>query len=429
MARLAIMSIGDELCIGQVVNTNAAWIAQQCSELGFEVFRHVTVGDDRDEIVAELRRLWERSDGIITTGGLGPTHDDLTVEALCEFLGEEAIEHPEVRARLEELVQQRGIAAREQVLRQAWIPRSAIPLPNPVGQAPGIWVEREGKFLLALPGVPAEMRSILERARERLRSFRLQRGGAIRLSRTLLTAGIAEADLAALLGEPAQLLPEGVRLAFLPSFTGVRLRLDARAESPAHAEVLLEQALERLRERIDAYLVGEGAEASLAQAVGTLLRQRRETLAVAESCTAGLLGAAITEVAGSSEYFLGGLIVYSNAAKVELLSVPPELLERVGAVSREVAELLAQNVRQRFAATYGVGITGIAGPGGGTPEKPVGTVWIALATPQGVQAQRYWFRHDRAGNRQRAVAAALTMLFRHLRALSPSDAAVHAVGN
>ncbi len=421
MANAALLSIGDELCIGQVVNTNAAWLAQRCSELGFRVVRHVVVGDEREPIVTELHTLWNMADLVVTTGGLGPTHDDVTAEALAAFIGEELREHPTVRQWLEEQAQRRGIPLSERVLRQALLPPSAVPLPNPVGQAPGIWIERHGKALLALPGVPAEMKAIMEHSGiERLRAFRAQLGGHTIRFYTLVTAGIAEAQLADLLGEPSQLLPEGVSLAFLPSFWGVRLRLSVEAPTPEHAEQLLAEARQRIVQRIAPYVIGDGDNVTLSQAVGELLRQRGETLAVAESCTGGLLGATLTDIPGSSDYFLGGHIVYSNAAKTKFLDIPPALLQRVGAVSREVAELLARNVRTAFGATYGIGITGIAGPGGGTPEKPVGTVWIALATPESVEARRYLFGTDRAANRQRSVAAALTWMYRLLKGL-PSE--------
>ncbi|MEN3026168.1 MAG: competence/damage-inducible protein A [Chlorobiota bacterium] len=417
MASAAIVGIGNELLLGQVTNTNAAWLAQRCSELGFRVLYQSVVGDSVSEIVQELRRLWERVELIVTTGGLGPTHDDVTVEAIAEFLGEELQEHPIVREWLAEKARQRGQSLLERVLRQALLPPSALPLPNPVGQAPGIWIERNGKALLALPGVPAEMQAIVQTtAIDHLRRLRQQLGGPTFRSITLVTAGIAEARLADLIGPPEGLLPEGVALAFLPSFWGVRLRLDVYADSPEIAEQRLEQARQRLQECIQPYLLGEG-DVHLSRVVGEELRRRGETLAVAESCTGGLLGAAITDIPGSSDYFLGGHIVYSNAAKIAFLQVPPELLQRVGAVSQEVAELLAENVRRAFGATYGIGITGIAGPGGGTPQKPVGTVWISLATPERVSARRFVFGTDRAANRQRSVAAALTWLYRYLKGL------------
>ncbi|GBD06249.1 Nicotinamide-nucleotide amidohydrolase PncC [bacterium HR21] len=419
MATAALLAIGDELCIGQVTNTNAAWLAQRCGELGFRVVRHAVVGDQLEDILEELHRLWKIAALVLTTGGLGPTHDDRTAEALAQFFGEELQEHPLVRQWLQEQAHHRGIPLSERVLRQALVPASALPLRNPVGQAPGIWIERDGKALLALPGVPAEMQAIVTTAAwDHLRRFRQQLGGSVVTFRTLVTAGIAEAHLADLLGEPASVLPDGVELAFLPSVWGVRLRLTVHAPSWDAAEQLVEQARKRLLERIAPYVIGEG-DISLSQAVGELLRQRGETLAVAESCTGGLLGATLTEIPGSSDYFLGGHIVYSNAAKTTFLRVPEELLRRVGAVSREVAELLAQNVRHAFGATYGIGITGIAGPGGGTPQKPVGTVWIGLATPQRVEARHFVFGTDRAANRHRAVAAALTWLYRLMKGMEP----------
>ncbi|MCS7169303.1 MAG: nicotinamide-nucleotide amidohydrolase family protein, partial [Candidatus Kapabacteria bacterium] len=323
-----------------------------------------------------------------------------------------------VREWLVEKARQRGQPSPERVLRQALLPPSALPLPNPVGQAPGIWIERDGKAVLALPGVPAEMQAIVQTAAvDYLRRLRQRLGSGVTFrSINLVTAGIAEARLADLIGPPEDLLPDGVTLAFLPSFWGVRLRLDVYADSPEMAEQRLEQARQRLQERIQPYLLGEG-EVHLSYVVGEELRRRGETLAVAESCTGGLFGAAITDIPGSSDYFLGGHIAYSNAAKTTFLQVPPELLQSVGAVSQEVAELLAENVRRAFGATYGIGITGIAGPGGGTPQKPVGTVWIGLATPERVSARRFVFGTDRAANRQRSVAAALTWLYRYLKGL------------
>ncbi len=417
MAYVALVGIGDELCIGQIVNTNAAWLAQRCTELGFRPIRHSVVGDNVEDIVSELRRLWQQAELVITTGGLGPTHDDVTTLALATLVESPLHEHPTVRKWLEEIAQRRGLVLSERILRQALLPEGALPLYNSVGQAPGIWIERNGRALLALPGVPAEMQAIVEgSAMELLRAFRQRLGGNVLRFHTIVTAGIAEAPLADLLGDPSTFLPEGVTLAFLPSFWGVRLRLSVTASSLEEADKRLGEVRQHLLQRIAPYVIGEG-ETSLAHRVGELLRQRGETLAIAESCTGGLLGTTITDIAGSSDYFLGGHIVYSNAAKTAFLGVPEELLQRVGAVSREVAELLAKNVRTAFQATYGIGITGIAGPGGGTPQKPVGTVWIGLATPEYVRARHFLFGNDRSANRQRAVAAALTWLYRTLQGI------------
>jgi nicotinamide-nucleotide amidase len=414
---IAILTIGDEICIGQIVNTNAAWIADQCSRAGLRVVAHSSVGDAMDVILAEFERLLSVADVLLITGGLGPTHDDLTKAALVQFLGDTLVVHEPTLAHIQDLMRRRGRELNERTAAQALQPARSEPLLNELGTAPGMWfsVERSGasRNIAAMPGVPSEMKHILsERVLPRLRALHDERGGRTMLYTTLLTTGIAESSLADLIGDVEEIL-EGHELAFLPSATGVKLRLTVTEDSRTQAEATLARLEHKLRSRVGGYIYGHDGD-SLELVVGRLLKEQGAKLAVAESCTGGLLGAALTNVAGSSAYFLGGVQCYSNEAKMRFVGVQPTTLERYGAVSEETALELASGIRERFDATYGVSITGVAGPDGGSPEKPVGTVWIGLADRQSCTAELFRFANDRITNREHAVASALAMLLRNL---------------
>lgn len=409
---VSLLTIGDELCIGQVVNTNAAWLAEQCTLRGWRVIAHSVVGDALATIVAEMDRLAAVSDVVIITGGLGPTHDDVTKDAIAVLCNDSLELHEQAFAWLQDMLTRRGREVTERQKSQAILPTKCIALLNEKGTAPGMQMERDGVLLFALPGVPHEMKHLAECYVFPAMEERTENTATVAF-RTLLTTGIIEATLADLLHDAEEFL-DGGELAFLPSTSGVRLRIGASAATKQQAEQQVERVVQAIRKRAGAYIYGQG-EDTLPAVVGHMLLQRGASIAVAESCTGGLLGAALTDVAGSSAYFLGGIQVYSNEAKHTLLHVPNEILNTVGAVSKETAELLAANVRTQFGATLGVGITGIAGPGGGSPDKPVGTVWISLASAEGVQAVRCIFGNDRRINRELSVTNALWMVYRWLR--------------
>lgn len=413
MHSISILTIGDEICIGQVVNTNAAWIAAECTRRGCHVAIHSTIGDVITDITAELARLLADTDTVILTGGLGPTHDDVTKAALCNFFDDTLTLHEPTLGYLTELFARRGIAVSERNRTQAMLPSKCQILRNPRGTAPGMKFETDGgKTVISLPGVPAEMKGIM--LESVLPLLEKMAGSEEQLRfRTLQTTGITEANLADAIGNPDEFL-EGGTLAFLPSYQGVRLRIGVKAPNAEEATQRIARIEDIIRTRAGNFIFGVDDD-SLASVAAELLMARGETVSVAESCTGGLLGAALTDIPGSSAFFPGGVLVYSYESKVAQLGVKQETLAQFGAVSGETVCEMATAVREKFSATYGIAISGIAGPDGGMPDKPVGTVWIALAHPNGVIPRKFIFGNDRRINRERSVGAALAMLVEILR--------------
>ncbi|MFZ9870789.1 MAG: competence/damage-inducible protein A [Candidatus Kapaibacteriota bacterium] len=412
---VAIITIGDELLIGQVINRNAVWIAEQCTNIGCSVIAHSVVGDQAEDLTSEIRRLGARCSALILTGGLGPTHDDITKFVLAEMAGDHMVVHQPWVDHLRAWLARRGRELTARNAGQAEVPSTAAVLHNPVGTAPGLWMTIEGTIVVALPGVPREMQALMTaEVLPRFASHVALEEGPIWTYHTLQTTGIAESNLADLIGEPSEFLGAST-LAFLPNLQGVRLRIGVVGRSDAERTAERDRVRAILWNRAGRFIFGEG-DRTLSEAVGLELAKRGHTIAVAESCTGGLLGAELTKVQGSSAWFLGGYLAYDNRVKISEVCVHPADLDRVGAVSQEVAEQLATGARVQIGTTWGIGITGIAGPGGGTAEKPVGTIWIALAGPGGVKATRFQFGDERHSNRERSVGAALGMLWTALKA-------------
>jgi nicotinamide-nucleotide amidase len=405
-----ILTIGDELLIGQVVNTNQAFIAEQLNLIGIRVDRMTTVGDDLGVIVRAFGDALGRADVVMVTGGLGPTHDDVTRTAVCGFFNDELVPHPDVRAHIGRLLASRGIPWTPVHEDQARVPRTAAVMPNPAGTAPGLRFERDGRFLMVFPGVPYEMRAIVEQyAIPFLASCRQ---GPVIVHRTLRTTGAPESMLARHLGDLEQILG-GAKLAFLPSLFGVRLRITVEDTNETAAKARVAGVEERIRAKVAKYIYGEESE-ELEEVLGRILAERGLTIAVAESCTGGLIADRLTDVSGSSRYFDRGIVAYSNVSKEEVLGVPRTLIERHGSVSAEVAKAMAEGVRRAGGASIGLSTTGIAGPTGGTPEKPVGLVWIGYADERGSLALRFTFGDDRRRTKERASQAALELVRRRL---------------
>jgi competence/damage-inducible protein CinA-like protein len=417
--QVELITIGDELLLGFTIDTNAAHISRTLAASGFEIVRRTTVGDAANEIAQGVSEALDRTGAVITTGGLGPTSDDLTKPAIARIFGREMKLDEAIASELERRWRARfptaSFPATNRI--QAEIPSGATILTNRHGSAPGIWLEDErGRWVAMMPGVPREMRGMLAEEVLPAMQNRLRGTPTVVLSGTLRTTGIAESAIAELLG-PNFLGDQAsdqtaLPLAFLPGVAGVDLRVTARGLPRAEAEELVRGAIAKLRGKLDAYAYGED-DADLAGVVLESCRSRKLTLAVAESCTGGLLGERLTNIPGSSDVFLGGVIAYSNDVKVGLLGVSSAALELHGAVSEPVALQMAAGVRARTGAQVGVSITGIAGPGGGTPEKPVGLVWVGLDGPEG-RARRFHVGGDRAEIRQRAAQAALEMVRRAL---------------
>jgi nicotinamide-nucleotide amidase len=392
MAAAEILCIGTELLLGNITNGNARWIAEQLAALGVPHHRQLVVGDNRERLMAEVQAASERCQLLITTGGLGPTPDDLTTEALAAAFGTPLVENAQAWLDIQAKLSARGRSCAPSNRRQALIPKGAELLPNPTGTAPGvIWSPKPGFTVMTFPGVPSEMRAMWQAtAAPWLRQSGLTSG--VFASRMLQFWGVSESALAEQMAD----LLEGSNPTVAP-YAGageVKLRITAQAETPAAAEQLLAPVEAEIRARIGSSCFGCDGE-SLASVVLERLRQRGETLAVAESCTGGGLGASLAAVSGASDVFLGGVIAYANSVKQGLLEVPLALLETHGAVSDPVAQAMAEGVRRRTGADWALAITGVAGPGGGSAEKPVGLVHLAVAGPHGCSSDAVRFSASR----------------------------------
>lgn len=407
-----ILTIGDELLIGQIVDTNSVFIARQLNAAGVVVCERTSIGDDHAQIVAALERALDRSQIVILTGGLGPTKDDITKRTLAKIFGSEMRYDDEVGAHVERMLAQRGIAFNALNRAQAMVPECCTVLFNAHGTAPGMWFERDGKVAIALPGVPFEMEHLmLDEVMPRLKSrFALRQI----VHRTLITSGLAESMLAERIEGWEAALPPYLKLAYLPNPGAVRLRLSAYEVDGASAAEEIGRQFEALRRLIPEHVVGFET-ASVQELVHDRLTERGLTLAVAESCTGGAIAARFTALPGASAYFRCGVVAYSNEAKHDLLGVDPQAIERHGAVSEEVARQMAEGARRAARADYAVATTGIAGPTGGSELKPVGTVWIAVATPAGTTAVCRQCGTDRRQIIDRAAAVAISLLRDALR--------------
>ncbi|MCS7031462.1 MAG: competence/damage-inducible protein A [Gloeomargarita sp. SKYG116] len=409
-----VIAIGTELLLGEITNTNAQFFAQELAALGIPHYFQTVVGDNVERIHQVLAQATQRSQLLLCTGGLGPTPDDLTTEAIARFFNTPLVEHPEIFAEIQAKYARRGLPTPENNRKQALLPQGAQVIPNPRGTAPGmIWSPRPGLTIMTFPGVPSELQAMW---RETAVPYLWQHGWVteVFLSRNLRFWGISEAALAEKVQEFFSLTNPTVA-----PYAGkgeTRLRITARAADRETAMALIAPVEAQLRERTGADCYGADEE-TLALVVGRLLQGRGETLAVAESCTGGLLGAMVTEVPGSSAYFQGGVVAYANAVKERLLGVPSTVLAAQGAVSAPVAEAMATGVREQLGTTWGVSITGIAGPGGATATKPVGLVYIGLAGPAGqVYSWEHRFSPERGRDwiRQLSACQALDHLRRVL---------------
>ncbi len=402
-----IITIGDELLIGQVVDTNSAWLGSTLGDDGIKVIQITSVQDNAAQIVQAVNDALSRADIVLMTGGLGPTKDDITKKTLAEMFGMKLVRNEQVYEMVGKQLALRGIAFTELNQGQALVPDGCTVLPNRNGTAPGMWFERDGKVLISMPGVPFEMKALVkDEVLPRLRKhFALDAN----VHRTIITFGLAESILADTIASWEEALPPYLHLAYLPSALCIRLRLSAYEIDRQKAEQEIESQIEKLSKVIPHYIIGSEDD-SLESVTGTLLKTRGETLATAESCTGGNIAHRFTAMPGASEYFKGGVVAYSNEVKIALLGVDPESLNRYGAVSQSVAEQMAEGVRRATGATYGISTTGIAGPTGGTPEKPVGTVWMAVATPNGVFSRRMVFGSVRSQNIERASSNCINLL-------------------
>ena len=398
-----IITIGDEILMGQILDTNSQYIARRLTEIGVEVTEELSIPDKREEIYETVDYAMQEADLIFVTGGLGPTKDDVTKKVLAEYFGSRLVFNPQAMEWLEELLRNRNLPMNENNKSQAFLPDNCRLLRNFKGTASGMWFERGWKSLISMPGVPFEMEHLMDmyvipELKAKYPHLQLE-------YRMLKVYDVAESQLAHHLEMWEDALPDGLKLAYLPSPGMVKLRVTAKGEGIKQ----LEERYESLKEVLTGMRYTEGEDA-LEKQMGKVLRKKGMTIATAESCTGGEIARLITSVPGSSEYFKGTVVAYANDVKIRVLGVAAEDIEKEGAVSEKVVLQMAEGVRKLMQANYAVSTSGVAGPDGGTPEKPVGTVWIGIATPKRTFARKFVFSFTRERNIAKAAAKALELL-------------------
>jgi nicotinamide-nucleotide amidase len=414
-----IITIGDEILLGNTLNTNAASIGTQLFDINIPVIKTSVVGDDNNSILSEIKSASELADLIIITGGLGPTHDDVTRKSIVDFFNTELVENQEVLEDIRSLFKKRKRKITDVNIDQAKVPQIAAVIRNHYGTAPGMWIEQEGKIYVIMPGVPYEMENMMQvdvipKLKEKIGNEQ-----KIILRKMLLTTGIPESTLYERLGDLDELLKEG-KLAFLPNQYGVKLRISVEGTDEKELKNKLIEIEQRIRNKAGRFIYGIG-EDQLEAVVGKLLLERELKISTAESCTGGLVGNMLTNVSGSSKYFERGVICYSNAAKVEILKVNEDTLTEHGAVSMEVAMQMAEGVKSTSGSDIGLATTGIMGPTGATAEKPVGLVYIGYCDDKVCTAKKFNFGDDRLLNKQRTAQAALDFVRRQLLGILLDD--------
>ena len=403
-----IIVIGDELLIGQVTDTNSGWIARELNHIGWEVTEITTVRDRSREITDALNSSFGRVDVVLMTGGLGPTKDDITKQTLCDYFGGKLVFDESVFANVEAIFRRRKLTMNDSTRNQAYVPNMCTVIQNPVGTAPVMWFERNGKVLVSMPGVPTEMKTVMKEAViSRLREY-FQDHSSI-LHRTCLVKDFTESRLSETLSDFEAQLPACIKLAYLPTPGVIRLRLTARGDEESYLQKIIDDEFFKLRTILGSHLFC-GSDTTLAGALGSILTERGETLAAAESCTGGNIAHEITRIAGSSVYFKGSVVAYSNEVKTRVLNVSSEILSGFGAVSRETVLQMVSGVQRLLSSDCAIATSGIAGPGGGSVEKPVGTVWIAVRYGERSEVECFCFEGDREQVIARATQSALLML-------------------
>lgn len=407
-----LLTIGDEILYGQIVDTNSQWMSVELSQVGIKVIRKTTVGDQEDEILTAFAEAEKRADVVLITGGLGPTNDDLTKPCLAKFFNCKMAIHEEALAEVTSFFKSRGRELTEINKLQASLPICCEKITNAMGTAPGMWFHQKGKVFVSMPGVPHEMKRmmtdlIIPKLKQTFQTPTIYH-------RVIRTAGIGESFLAEKIKDWENSLPPHIKLAYLPGLGDVKLRLTAIGDNAVEIEKEIDELVSSLQERAGQFIYGYG-EDPLEVVIGNSLRERKLTLAVAESCTGGYLTHLITSVPGSSEYFLGSIIPYAYEIKMRQLGVKPETLELHGAVSEETIIEMANLVRAKFNTDIGVATSGIAGPGGATPEKPVGTVWIAYSDKHHTVARKLQLSKDRLINIKLASNAVLNLIRLNLK--------------
>jgi nicotinamide-nucleotide amidase len=402
-----IITIGDEILIGQVIDTNSAWISQQLNHIGINVYQITSISDNKNHIINALDLASSRVNLILVTGGLGPTKDDITKQTIVEYFQSQFVRNEQVLEHIRNLLRHRGVPMNEVNVLQADVPDNCALLPNTYGTAPGMWFEKGGKVFVFMPGVPFEMQDIIEQHLLARLQQHFQTPAIVH--KTLMLQGIAESKLALLI-EPWELqLPSNIKLAYLPSPGIIRLRLTAKGDTHEKLSAQVIQEVLKVAPIIKEWYYGDDDE-QLEVTIAKLLKDSNKTMATAESCTGGKIASLFTSVPGSSLYFKGTVVAYANDIKNKVLGVSHEMINANGAVSQPVVEAMAQHVLELFDTDYAIATSGIAGPDGGTPQKPVGTIWIAVASKNQVISKKFTFNDNRERNILRSSITAMNEL-------------------
>jgi nicotinamide-nucleotide amidase len=404
-----IISIGDELLNGQIVNSNATFISGKLSEINIKTEKISVIGDNEDDLLSELDYSLLNCDLTILTGGLGPTHDDITKSVLLKFFDDELILNEDVLEHIKKIFSNRNIKMPDRNIEQAMVPSKCRVIWNKFGTAPGLWFEKNKKIFIALPGVPYETIEMINKILiPDIKKYYENKFDYFFKSRTLLTLGIGESSLAEKIGDAKKIVGEN-KLAFLPSVQGVKLRIDAYGKNEKEVDFILDEISEKIKDKVGKYIWGENDD-SLEIITGNLLTKLNYKIATAESCTGGLISKLFTDIPGSSKYFIGGVFAYSNNVKINSLGVNEKTIIDYGAVSEQTAKEMADGIRKKFNTDIGISTTGIAGPEGGTKEKPVGLVWIGYSDKNKTYAEKFNFGTNRERTRLRASYYALNIL-------------------
>jgi len=405
--KVEIITIGDEILIGQIVDTNSAWMSVELNKAGFEIVQITSVHDDATHIVASLNLALERADVVLFTGGIGPTKDDITKQTLSRYFGMQLVFNNEVYKNIEQVLINRSRAVNELTRTQAFVPDGCTVIQNRVGTAPVTWFEKNGKVIVSMPGVPNEMKHIMStevipRLSQRYKTPTI-------IHKNVIVQGYPESALAMKIADWEKALPADIHLAYLPNYGIIKLRLSGMSDDPLSLEFSINQQIAGLTEILADAIVAYD-DTPVEEMIGNLLAEKGMTLATAESCTGGFIAHKITLISGSSRYFKGSVVAYSNEVKVNVLNVLPGDIDLYGAVSKQVVEQMAVNVRKLLKTDVAIATSGIAGPDGGTAEKPVGLVWISVSSPSGVVSREFKFGNVRLQNIERAAQTAMLML-------------------
>lgn len=406
-----IITIGDELLIGQTIDTNSAWMGAEMSSIGFDIIRKISIHDLRNDILLTLSLVTGKSEVVLVTGGLGPTSDDITKQTICEFFGTKLVIDAEVLRMNSEMMQKRNFPMNENNRRQAEVPESCTVILNHAGTAPGMWFEKENTIFIFMPGVPSEMRHLM--SSYVLPALNKRFTSQVIIHKNIMTYGAMEAKLAHTLEPFEASLPKHIKLAYLPSAGIIKLRLTAVGNDRKTLENEISEKVDYLKKLIPD-LIFSFEDEQLESVIGKLLSASEKTLCTAESCTGGNIAHLITTIAGSSRYFRGSVVAYDNMVKTHILGVPSGIIEKHGAVSEEVVALMAEEARRLLKADFSVATSGIAGPVGGSPEKPVGTVCVAVSSRNGTITRKFVYGNDRLVNISRFSISALNLLLKQI---------------